>query len=170
MAEIKIVPFQADQIEHEAVDTLPTNTVAADAIANAVPKFQEWTIGKLFAEYGNKDGLLIYHLYNTDRKTIFDSATKKLDETKNAEDRQVIAKVANDALGEVPWWPSMQPCIVSAIKDLFRDTPYSAKYIPEVDSWSVTLAVDALPLGMQRLGHISAFVLNLAKRLGQIPI
>ena len=171
MAEkIEIVPFRADEIEHEAVDTLPTNTMTTAALANAVPKFKERTIGKLFAEFGAKDGTLIYHFYHTDRKLIFDATTSKMNENRSAETRQSIAEMANDALELVPWWPGTQPCIMAAIADHFRDTPASAKYIPEVDSWSVVLPIDAMPLGVQTPEHVAAFVFNVAYRLRQVEV
>jgi hypothetical protein len=171
MAEnIQIVPFQADEHEHKAVDTLPTKTMTTSALADAVPKFKEWTIGKLFAEFGAKDGLLIYHLYHSDRKYIFDTATSKMNETSSAEGRQAIAEVANSALEGTPWWPGTEPCIMAAISDHFRDTPASVKYVPEVDSWSVVLPMDAMPLGVQSPEHVASFVFNVAYRLRQVEV
>ena len=168
--DLKIVPFVADDCEHVAVDTLPTETVTTGAIADAVPKFKEWTIGKLFAEFGAKDGILIYHFYHSDRKIVFDTATKKMDENRSAEARQSIAEVANDALECAPWWPDTESCIMSAISDHFRDTPASVKYIPEVDSWSVALPIDAMPFGVQSPEHVAAFVFNVAYRLRQVEV
>lgn len=172
MAEkkLEIVAFIADENEHRAVDTLPTKTVTTGAIADAVPKFKEWTIGKLFAEFGAKDGILIYHFYHTDRKTIFDAATKKLDENRSAEIRQSIAEVANDALELASWWPGTGPCIMAAISEHFRDTPSSVKYVAEVDSWSVAMPMEAMPLGVQSPEHVAALVLNVAHRLGQVEV
>jgi hypothetical protein len=168
MAELNIVPFEANEDEHAAVDTLPTNTVTTEALAKAVPKFKEWTIGKLFAEFGVKDGKLIYHFYHTDRKAIFDTATKQLDESRYAEDRQSIAEEANKALELTPWLPSMHSCIASAIRAHFKDTPATVKYSREVDSWSVVLTMEAMSLGIQSPEHVASFVLNVAHRLGQV--
>jgi len=168
--DLKIVPFVADKHEHEAVDTLPTKTVTTGAIADAVPKFKERTIGKLFAEFGAKDGLLIYHFYHSDRKTIFDAATKKMDENRSAEARQSIAELANGALEETPWWPSMRASVAAAISELFRDTPVDLKYVPEVDSWSAVMPMETMPLGVQSPEHIAALVLNVAHRLGQVGV
>ena len=167
MAE-KIITLVED--EQEAVDTLPTRTMTASDLADAVPKFREWTIGKLFAEFGVKDEKLIYHLYHTERKSIFDAATKKLDAAHSAEDRQSIAEVANSALEETPWWSETQTCIMSAISDHFRDAPASVQYVHEVDSWSVVLPVEAMPLGVQSPEHIASFVFNVAYRLGQVEV
>jgi len=168
MAEkLEIVPFKADENECAAVGTLPTAPCTAGALASAIPKFKECTIGKLFVEFGAKDGLLIYHLYHTDRKHIFDSATSKLDGGCSAEDRQSIAELANNALEATPWWPGMQACLMAAISDQFRDTPSSVKYVSEVDSWSVVMPMETMPLGVQSPEHVAAFVLNVAHRLGQ---
>ena len=168
MAEKQI--NQVDDSEQQAVDNLPTRTVTAEALASAVPKFKEWTIGKLFTEFGVKDGILIYHFYHTDRKFLFDLATKRMDETRSVEVRQSIAEMTNDALELAPWWPNMQVCIMSAIADHFRDTPANVKYILEVDSWSVVLPMVSMPLGVQSPEHIAAFVFNVAHRLGQAEI
>ena len=165
--KIEIVPFIADENEHQAVNTLPTNTVTTEALANAVPKLQEWTLGKLFTEFGVKDGTLIYHFYHSDRKAIFDIATNKMNERLSAEDKQSVAETANAALEEIPWWPDMQLCIAAAIEDYFREIPASVKYVPEVDSWSVVMPIEAMSLGMQSPGHIAAFILGVAHRLRQ---
>ena len=170
MAELNIVPFEANEDEHAAVDTLPTNTVTTEALAKAVPKFKEWTIGKLFAEFGVKDGKLIYHFYHTDRKAIFDTATKQLDESRYAEDRQSIAEEANKALELTPWLPSMHSCIASAIRDHFKDILANVKYSREVDSWSVVIPMEAMSLGVQSPEHVAGFVLNVAHRLGQVEV
>lgn len=170
MAELNIVPFEANEEEHAAVDTLPTNTVTTEALAKAVPKFKEWTIGKLFAEFGVKDGMLIYHFYHSDRKVIFDTATKQLDESRYAESRQSIAEEANKALELAPWWPNMQSCITAAIRDHFKDTPASVKYVREVDSWSVVMPMETMSLGVQSSEHVASFVLNVAHRLGQVEV
>jgi hypothetical protein len=113
---------------------------------------------------------LIYHFYHTDRKTIFDAATKKLDEKHPAETRQSIAELANGALENTPWWADTESCLMAAISDHFRDTPSSAKYVPEVDSWSVALPMDAMPLGVQDPEHVAAFVFNVAYRLRQVEV
>jgi hypothetical protein len=168
MAEKQI--NQVDDSEQQAVDNLPTRTVTAEALASAVPKFKEWTIGKLFTEFGAKDGILIYHFYHTDRKAIFDTATSKMEERLSAEVRQSVSEAANGALEDISWWPYMESCIMSAIADHFRDTPANVKYIPEVDSWSVVMPMVSMPLGVQSPEHIAAFVLNVAHRLGQVEI
>jgi hypothetical protein len=59
---------------------------------------------------------------------------------------------------------------MAAISDHFRDTPSSAKYVPEVDSWSVALPMDAMPLGVQDPEHVAAFVFNVAYRLRQVEV
>lgn len=164
--DLKVISLVAD--ESAAVETLPTTTVTTGDIVNAIPKFEEWVIGKLFVEFGVKDGLLIYHLYHTDRKAIFDVAISKMNETRSAEGRQSITEVANAALEEVPWWTNIQPCIVGAIAEHFRDAPASVKYVPEVDSWSVLMNMEAMSLGVQTPEHIAGFVFNVAHRLGQV--
>lgn len=160
MAEI--VPFFATELEHQTVDTLPTDTVLLTDLLNAVPKFNEVAKNNLLVQWRLEDGTLIYHIYKVDRKNLFDRTEAALKALTKDADKNALAVAANIEFEKIPWWPEFGVKLTEALTEYFKGSAGRMNYYQEVDSWSVSL--EAGPLWSQ--AFIEKFADHLGAKLG----
>jgi len=116
----------------------------AESILSGVPDLREVEKGNVVGAYTFKDGLLIYHFYKRDRKEIYDDAQERMDAAsedpqKRSEEQGVIAKEANEAMKQVPWWDGFENTLSEVFSEAFKYQEFKVSFYPEVDSWSVML-------------------------------
>lgn len=165
MAEtnVKRLPFFVSDEEKKGLANVPQDNLA-DQLKEAVPEFKEVTKGEVIGSFGVKDGLLVYHFYKKDRRTIYVEAHKALEATKNNAQQQEIARKANIELAKHPWWPNFEQMLDGIFSEHFKYTDRKITYYPEVDSWSVIMPE---PKGLAMPdSHLEAAVSKVALRVG----
>jgi hypothetical protein len=147
-------PWWVSKEELDGLKSTPQANMAESVVAG-VPELHSLTEGPLEMQYTQKDGLLVYHFYKTDRKKIYDDAHKRMDVLaekahSNVRDREIAraAQEANEALDAVPWWPEIEAYLNGVFTVIFRDMERKVSYYREADSWSVILPEPITPLGL----------------------
>jgi len=165
MAEI--VPFFATETEHKAVDTLPTDTIKPEDVAKAVPKFKDVVCGDLLVQWAmlttSSDGETVceFHIYKVDRKKEFDEAHRLLPTVRDSRLANEIARKANAALLQMPWWDNFEGKLIECLSEHFRGSAGRVGYHEEVDSWSATVIPENLALMKWGEDHLDAFASKL---------
>jgi len=141
-------------------------------VASAIPELTWVEKGPITGAYVLKDGILIYHIYKTDRKAIYDQANADMDQMRDrvvdqkerARLQSEIAVRANTAMAQVPWWPNIMVTLEQVFEEHFRHQPKKVSYYEEVDSCSVILPEPAMPAAKSK-AHLEALFSKLALAL-----
>lgn len=116
-------------------------------VHGAVPQMKILSLSNIICEYGEKDGLLNYHLYYPIRYSIRMDAegeleTVRLSNLKPAEKEQAqqkIADAANKELAEHPWPSDILEKVTAVFQQVFKYQEFKVTFFEEVDSVSVVM-------------------------------
>lgn len=165
-------PFWVSTDEVKGIRDSQLGGAIGKELAGAVPTFKRVQKGRLIAEYGIKDNLLIYHFYKQDRKEIFDAAHEAIDQATQTHDRKtataLISKIsaqANHDLEQRPWWPRFKEIVSQEFDKHFRYQRHKLDYYPEVDSWSLILPVPTIS-AQEKPQFQEAFISRISLLLG----
>jgi len=162
MAETQVEkkPFWVSDEEKSGLSNTPQCNVD---VASAIPDLTWVEKGPVVGAYVLKDGLLIYHIYKKDRKEIYDDANAQMDRYRNevvdpkerSRVQDEVARRANAAMSQVPWWEDILNTVERVFKEHFRHHPQKVTYYPEVDSCSVIMPEPTMPGAMSK-AHLEA--------------
>lgn len=147
MTKAETKPFwMSDEDWEKRYPQMPQANIA-EQVVDGVPDLNEVEKGEVVGAYTFKDGLLIYHFYKKDRKTIFDQAHAEMDriatEVEDPKEREAqqrtAAEGANTALAESPWWDNFEEELKAVFGEVFKYQEAKITFYREVDSWSVML-------------------------------
>jgi hypothetical protein len=168
-AVVKPKPFWVSDDEKHGLQHVPQCNVD---VASAVPELTWVTKGVIEGAYVLKDGLLIYHIYKSDRKQVYDAANEGMDRIRDTEPDKAkrdalqneLSRVANSHMAEVPWWSGILDTLEEVCSEHFLHQSHKVTYYPEVDSCSVMLPEPTMP-GAKTKAHLEAFFTKLALRV-----
>lgn len=105
MAETTIEkkPWWVSEDERHGLENVPQHNLAENVVAG-IPDLKKYEGGSVIAEYGIKDGLIVYHFYKKDRREVFLEAHRQMDAERDPSKNKEIARNANAALNTMPWW------------------------------------------------------------------
>lgn len=147
MAETTIEkkPWWVSEDERHGLENVPQHNLAENVVAG-IPDLKKYEGGSVIAEYGIKDGLIVYHFYKKDRREVFLEAHRQMDAERDPSKNKEIARNANAALNTMPWWDDTEGKLREAFLETFKFSAHKINYYQEVDSWSVVLPEPQTPV------------------------
>jgi hypothetical protein len=153
----------------QAVDALKSKPHDDISEHVQVPELTEVLHDHVVVEFGVKDGVLNYHFYHRDRKTVIDNGhaameasrdvfEQALRDAKTEQDKRVavatrdatqqqISRDVHGALEDLPWWDGFGEYLEKMFPQVFKfQRDFKVNYFPEVDSWSVAMPEPKTPL------------------------
>lgn len=129
----------------KALADVPQDLTTAQELASTIPEFTKKQRGDLQLEYTERRGKLIFHVYHAVRRQLVAEALSEADQDRQNQARLIrLEDALMERLERHPWWDDVGVRLYNTFSDFFRADAHVV-FDPEVDSWSVTVPVPALP-------------------------
>jgi len=175
--ELEKKPWWVSDQEKQGLSTVPTNdptktkefgSELGKEVQSAVPHLKTMFLSHLVCEFGEKDGLLNFHLYHPVRREIRLQAEEDMDAVRQSDmtggdkekRQQEIAAAANELMSKNLWDRDILDKANKAFNSVFKFSEHKVSYFPEVDSVSVVMPVPAKGLVTQQLLEEPLALLN----------
>lgn len=158
LRSVPLRPIKGVQIDKE--DNL------ASVVEGGVPQFKEFEVGEILGTYSIKDGALVFHIYKTDRKNLYDQIIADVEKTKRGSKEESEAfRIGNLEMVKIPWWDNTEQVLAEEAKSHYRYLDNRIGYTQEVDSWTVMFPEPTAPAAASD-EYIQSFLTRIAARLG----